>query len=524
MTPRNQTPPTHTPSPETPRTQTPRNRESIAAKLTRMNLVVCGTALLLAYVSFVMYDLYTLRQTLRADLDTEAQIIGSNCEAALMFDDPQAAQTTLAALRGSPHVLAATVFTEDHQPFATYARKDSGNIMLSSRLQQGEVSGYWSLGDQQILYGRLIESQGKVIGSVYILAETTDVAHRARQFGLLSAGILIICFIVALLATSTIRNLISKPLSALAQTATIVSRDKDYSVRAESPGGKDELSLLITSFNEMLEQIQQRDHALEDSRRGLEKKVRERTAELQAANQELEAFSYSVAHDLRGPLQQITNLAFLMESSSEIPTHSDTSKLVSRVKEGTWRMSKLIDDLLNLSRAASSPLHYAPIDMTRMAESILERLVADKGDRTVEISVSPGAHAIADEGLILVVLENLIGNAWKYSSKRDPAKIEFGFREAADEVVFFVQDNGIGFNPNYGDRLFRPFQRLHSHVDFPGTGVGLATVQRIVTRHGGRVWAEANTDQGAKFSFSLPYKPPEEGTGENAPRGQPQRK
>jgi signal transduction histidine kinase len=513
-----------TPRTQTPRTTTQRNSQSIAAKLTRMNLVVCGTALTLAYLSFLMYDLYTLRQSLRTDLDTEAQIIGSNCEAPLLFDDPQAAQTTLAALRGSPHVLAATVFTEDHQTFATYARQDSVSITLSARLPDGEASGYWSLGDQQILFGRLIESQGKVIGSVYILAETTDVAHRARQFGLLSAGILIICFIVALLATTTIRKLISSPLSALAQTATVVSRDRDYSVRAESPGGKDELSLLITSFNEMLEQIQQRDHALEDSRRGLERKVQERTAELQAANQELEAFSYSVAHDLRGPLQQITNLAFLLESSSKTPTQGDSLKFVSRVMDGTRRMSTLIDDLLNLSRAASSPLHYAPIDMTRMAQSILERLMADKGDRTVEISVSPGAHAIADEGLILVVLENLIGNAWKYSSKRNPAKIEFGYREAADEVIFFVQDNGVGFSANYADRLFRPFQRLHSHVDFPGTGVGLATVQRIVTRHGGRVWAEATVDQGAKFSFSLPYKPPDEGSGENTPRGQPRHK
>lgn len=502
----------------------PRNRESIAAKLTRMNLVVCGTALLLAYVSFLMYDLYTLRQSLRTDLDTEAQIIGSNCVAPLLFDDPQAAQSTLAALRGSPHVLAAAVFTADQKTFASYARNNSSSASLSPSLGQGEVSGYWSLGDQRILFGRRIESQGKEIGSVYILAETTDVVYRARQFGLLSAGILIICFIVALLATTTIRRLISSPLTALAQTATVVSRDRDYSIRAESPGGSDELSLLITSFNEMLEQIQQRDYALEESRRGLELKVQKRTSELQAANQELEAFSYSVAHDLRGPLQQITNLVFLLQSSSEIPQDGDCAELASKLMDGTRRMSTLIDDLLNLSRAASSPLRYRPIDMSRMAESILKRMMAEKGDRAVEISVKPGAHAIADEGLMLVVLENLIGNAWKYSSKRNPAKIEFGFGEATSEVVFFVRDNGVGFNPNYADRLFRPFQRLHSHVDFPGTGVGLATVQRIIARHGGRVWAEATVEQGAKFSFSLPYKPPEAGPGENTSHGQPRHK
>jgi len=502
----------------------PRYRGSIAGKLTRMNLVVCGTALILAYVSFLMYDLYTLRQALRADLDTEAQIIGSNCVAALLFDDPQAAQSTLGALRGSPHVLAAVVFTAGQQTFATYTRNDSRGISLSPRLAHNQVSGYWSFGDQQILFGRQIVSQGQVTGSVYILAETTDVAYRARQFGLLSAGILIICFIVAVLATSTIRKLISRPLTALARTAMVVSQDKDYSIRAESPRGSDELSLLITSFNEMLEQIQQRDFALEESRRSLERKVQERTSELQEANQELEAFSYSVAHDLRGPLQQIANLAFLLQNSGEIPQGGDSARLTSKVIEGTRKMSTLIDDLLNLSRAASSPLHYRPIDLSRMAGSILERLMAEKGDRHVEISVCPGGHAIADEGLILVVLENLIGNAWKYTSKRNPAKIEFGFHEAENEVIFLVQDNGVGFNPNYADRLFRPFQRLHSHVDFPGTGVGLATVQRIVGRHGGRVWAEGSVGRGAKFSFSLPYKPPESGPGGNASSRQPQHK
>jgi signal transduction histidine kinase len=502
----------------------PWSNQSIAGKLTRMNLVVCGTALLLAYVSFLMYDLYSLRQALKSDLDTEAQIIGSNCVAPLLFDDPQAAQSTLAALRGSPHVLAAVVYTAGQQPFASFSRHDSGGMTLSPRLAHGEVSGYWSHGDQQILFGRQIESQGQVVGSVYILAETTDLAYRARQFGLLSAGILIICFIVAVLATSTIRTLISSPLTALAQTAVVVSRERNYAIRAESPGGSDEISMLITSFNEMLEQIQQRDYALEESRRGLEQKVQERTAELQAANQELEAFSYSVAHDLRGPLQQITNLGFLLQNSAEIPRDGDSAKLAVKLMEGARRMSTLIDDLLNLSRAASSPLHYRPLDMTRMVQSILEPLMAEKGDRAVEISVSPGAHAIADEGLILLVLENLVRNAWKYSSKRDPAKIEFGFREAADEIVFFVQDNGVGFNPNYADRLFRPFQRLHSHVDFPGTGVGLATVQRIVTRHGGRVWAEGTVEQGARFSFTIPYKPPETGASENGSHGQPERK
>jgi signal transduction histidine kinase len=476
------------------------NSQSIAGKLTRVNLIVCGTALILAYVSFLFYDVYTLRGDLIKALGTEASIVGSNSVAALLFDDPQTAESTLSALRGSPQVVSAIVFGPNGQVFARYDRNPSNQPAVMARLTPGQLTGYWTDNSDRVLYGRKITSQNTVIGSVYILAETTDLVPRARQFGLISAGILLLCFVIALFVTSAVRNLVSRPLTELAETARIVSRDRDYSVRAETPAGSDELALLVRSFNSMLEQIQVRDFALEESRRGLEQKIQERTAELVEANRELEAFSYSVAHDLRGPLQQITSLAFLVQSSGDI-------HLVDKLIEGTERMSSLIDDLLNLSRATSLPLHYRAIDLSRMVQSTFEPLMADKGDRAVHITVAAGACAYADEGLIGLVLENLIGNAWKYSSRRNPAHIEFGFREEESQAVFFVRDNGVGFNPNFADRLFRPFQRLHSQGDFPGTGVGLATVQRIVARHGGRVWAKGSIDHGAEFSFTLPYRP-----------------
>ena len=485
------------------------NAQSIAGKLTRVNLIVCGTALFLAYLSFLLYDLYTLRGDVINALGTEASIVGSNSIAALLFDDAQAAQSTLSALRGSPQVVTAVVLRPDGSVFARYDRDHSDHPEVKQQLTPNEVTGYWTDKSYRILYGRRIISQNTVVGSVYILAETKDLALRAGQFGLISAGILVLCFVIALFLTSAIRNLVSQPLTALAETAGIVSRDRDYSVRAETPSGSDELASLVRSFNNMLEQIQDRDHALEDSRRGLERKVQERTTALVEANRELEAFAYSVAHDLRGPLQQIINLAFLLQDSSDIALGNQGAHLVERLITGTERMASLIDDLLNLSKATSLPLHYEAIDLTRMAESIFEPLLADKGGRTVEITVAAGAHAYADDGLMCIVLENLIRNAWKYSSKRNPACIEFGFREEMNEAVFFVRDNGVGFNPNFGDRLFRPFQRLHAQSDFPGTGVGLATVQRIVARHGGRVWAKGAVGEGAEFSFALPYHPPE---------------
>jgi signal transduction histidine kinase len=165
----------------------------------------------------------------------------------------------------------------------------------------------------------------------------------------------------------------------------------------------------------------------------------------------------------------------------------------------------LIDDLLNLSRASSHPLHRRPIDLSHIADAIVARLQAEKDGRSVRFDIARGAHVFADEGLMQVVLDNLIGNAWKYTSRQDSALIQFGHSDENGETVFFVRDNGAGFNPRYADRLFRPFQRLHSQSEFVGTGVGLATAYRIVTRHGGKIWARGEIDKGATFYFTVPY-------------------
>jgi signal transduction histidine kinase len=482
----------------------PWNSQSISGKLMRMTLLVSGTALFLAYVSFLAYDLYSLRQELVTSLETEANLIGANSVTALLFDDQQAAEATLSALNNSKQVRSALIVHNDGRPFASYVRDPDGRMAIDERLAPGESHRYWAKG-RDILLGNAIFFQGKSVGSVYLLAETSDVARRAERFGLISACMLIICFALALLATSTIRHLVTDPLTGLAKTAQIVSRQRDYSVRAKLPNSSDELAFLVQSFNEMLEQIQARDRALEESRTVLEQRVEERTAELSATNRELEAFSYSVAHDLRGPLQHINNIGYLLQHFHAGSLDPEGSALVDKMLEGSNRMSLLIDDLLNLSRASSHPLHRTPIDLSHMAESIVTRLEAEKNGRRVSFSVARGAQVIADEGLLQVVLDNLLSNSWKYTSKVDSAEIEFGFHDEESRTVFFVRDNGVGFNPRYADRLFRPFQRLHSQSDFPGTGVGLATAYRIITRHGGKIWAKGSVDQGATFFFTLPY-------------------
>ena len=478
--------------------------QSISDKLMRMTLLVGGVSLLLAYFSFLIYDLYSLRQQLMVSMATDANIVGANSVTALIFDDRQVAESTLSALRNSPQIRAAVILRPDGTELARYLRNPSTQFQLNEQLALNETQRFWTKG-RDILLGSRIRFQGGWVGSVYLLAETSGVARSIEQFGLISAAMLLVCFAIALLSTSTIRHLVSDPLTDLAQTAQVVTRERDYSVRAKIPPSSDELAFLVKSFNEMLEQIQTRDRALESSRAELEQRVDERTAELSATNKELEAFSYSVAHDLRGPLQHINNIGFLLQHSSSQNLDAEGRMLVDRLLDGSKRMSLLIDDLLNLSRASSHPLHRRPIDLSLVADTIAARLQAEKDGRNVRFDIARAAHVFADEGLMQVVLDNLIGNAWKYTSRHDDALIQFGYSDEKGETIFFVRDNGAGFNPRYADRLFRPFQRLHSQSEFAGTGVGLATAYRIVTRHGGKIRARGDIDKGATFYFTIPY-------------------
>jgi light-regulated signal transduction histidine kinase (bacteriophytochrome) len=226
------------------------------------------------------------------------------------------------------------------------------------------------------------------------------------------------------------------------------------------------------------------------------------TCELQTTNQELEAFSYSVSHDLRTPLQSILGFSeLLLEGcADQLDTHG--KHYLQRVRAACQRMAQLIDNMLTLSRLTRSEMRRDTVDLSTMAKSISSTLALTQPQRRVTFVIAEGVAATGDAGLLRAVLENLLGNAWKFTSKTSQACIEFGCTEPPQ--IYFVRDNGAGFDMAHVDKLFGVFQRLHSDAEFPGTGIGLATVQRIIQRHGGRVWAEATVGKGATFSFTLP--------------------
>jgi len=238
-------------------------------------------------------------------------------------------------------------------------------------------------------------------------------------------------------------------------------------------------------------------------RKRAEQQTRLQNALLEASNKELEAFSYAVSHDLRAPLRSIDGFSqALLEDCA--PRLDDLGKdHLQRVRAATQRMAALIDDLLDLARITRAPMRRETVDLTAMAAAIAADLRRAQPGRFVNLSIAPGLKDSGDPNLLRCVLENLLGNSWKFTSKRERASIEFGKIPINGSFAYFVRDNGAGFDPTYAGRLFGPFQRLHASADFPGTGVGLAAVQRAIRRHGGRIWAESAVDKGATFYFTL---------------------
>lgn len=235
-----------------------------------------------------------------------------------------------------------------------------------------------------------------------------------------------------------------------------------------------------------------------------EVRVAERTRALQAANGELEAFSYSVSHDLRAPLRRIDGFSRLLQEQHGGQLSAVGHDYLGRIRRSSQRMGQLIDDLLKLSQIGRQALQPAEVCLSTLAAAVLDELRQAEPGRALEVHIESGLKVRADARLMRIVLENLLGNAWKFSAGRPGARVRFGSGERDGERVLYVLDNGAGFDERYVDRLFKPFQRLHSASEFEGTGIGLATVQRIILRHGGRIWAEGRVGEGATFFFTLP--------------------
>jgi signal transduction histidine kinase len=276
---------------------------------------------------------------------------------------------------------------------------------------------------------------------------------------------------------------------------------------------KDRLARLGPAVRRALQEMEeknQRRHmqrqfieALKHANRELESRVQSRTAELQFANQELESFAYTVSHDLRAPLRHISGFIDIVLGSQASPLHEADRKHLQTAKASARKMGELIEALLELSMVTRAELNRRPVNLTRLADEVMTELMESDPSRTVQWTAHPDMEAFGDQRLLRIALANLLGNAWKYTQKRAHPQIEFGKMTLEGNETYFVRDNGAGFDMDRAGKLFIAFQRLHKRAEFDGTGIGLATVQRIIRRHEGRIWAGAILDRGATFYFTL---------------------
>jgi len=468
---------------------------SLAQKLIALSMATSLIALLIAGSVWVIDSWFSGRESAREEINTLAHLIADRSNAALAFNDAGLAEQNLNALRNLPTVLIACMYDETGAVFASYSQEYSARCP-----QTDSVSSTLTASRMIDTYVPVMLDE-RTIGNLYMRSDLTRVQTRVQRALITTVLVLFVAGLISYIVSKHLQRLISEPITKLSKTAQIIAEEHNYSVRA-SRQSDDELGRLVDTFNVMLETIERQNMSLTASHDELERLVEKRTAELQSSNRELEAFCYSVSHDLRSPLRSINGFSQALLDDYETQIDETGKDYLQRVMNSAVRMDLLIEGLLRLSRVTRSELKPELVDMSRLAREVSDEQLAGT-ERDVSVEIQPDVQDYGDQILLRVILDNLIGNAIKYSSRKEHARVSFGKELQNGTTVYRVKDNGAGFDMQHADKLFGVFQRLHSSKHYEGTGIGLATVARLVTRHGGKVWAEAEVDKGASFYFTL---------------------
>lgn len=493
---------------------------SIRRKLISIVMVAAAAAVCLACAAFIVFAYISDRRDTVQRLDAQAQAQGQNCQAALAFTLYEDATSMLSSLENIPTIVLACLYDKQGKPVAVY-RRSKDPWPNDAPIPAVAPTGHTVI-DNYLHVSHRVLIDGEVHGTVCLV----DDMSQARHALVVNIGTFLLALIVslslALGLASLLQRSISRPVELLAAAAREVVHEHDYSIRADKLTS-DELGDMVDAFNSMLSQIQKNDDRINELNLTLEKRVAARTSALSAANEELEAFAYSVSHDLRAPLRSIDGFSHALEEDCAGDVGSARRDHIARIRRSAQRMAQLIDDLLDLSRVTRADVQRSATDVTALVTDIIQEQQREMPGRTIALSVQPNLSARVDHRLVSVSMKNLVNNAFKFTALRDEARIEFGKLDV-DEAsragypggdVFYLRDNGVGFSEKYAHKLFVPFQRLHGATEYPGTGIGLALVRRIIHRHGGRIWAQSEPDKGTTFFFTLRHHhgaAPEEGT------------
>ena len=469
-------------------------RFSFKQKLTLMMLFTIASGVVLIGLFFVIYERSHMRDQLEHEIDVVSRVAIGQLSAALMFDDARTLQESVNNLRFDSTVEVACIYGANGE-LKVHSFPGDNTPAECPVPPDSVVSGFH---DDYYQVRKTIYMDDTHLGTLYVRANLEYVEQHMRRYIYMMLTALAVISVVSLLVALWLQQVITHSIIRLAETAGRIARQNDYSLRAEKTS-EDEIGETVDAFNQMLAVIERSDKELKQNKAELESIVGERTAELRTANRELEAFSYSVSHDLRSPLRAIDGFSqALLEEYDNVL--DDVGKgYLDRVRSATQRMGLLIDSLLRLSRVTRQEIQLEPTDLSAMARDIVRELQEEYPNRKVEVEIQDGLVASCDAKLMRIALTNLIDNAWKYSARQPVASVAVG----CNEKVYFVRDNGAGFDMRYADKLFGAFQRLHTKEEFEGTGIGLATVARVIHRHSGDIWAESEPGKGATFYFTL---------------------
>ncbi len=497
---------------------------AIKHKLITIVMLTSILALLPVGGAFMFWEWKGLDNNMKEDILTEAQIIADNCKAALAFEDTEDAQETLKALRADSSVLFACIYNKNAEVFASYARAEVDKTRLTIEMKE---NGY-DTSDGLFTIFEPIVLDNETIGTVCLRVDLSPMYAALKRNAQNSLIVLILAALAAYVISSRLQRIISEPILSLTKIARDVSEKRDYSARAFKQNN-DEVGLLIDAFNEMLEQIQQRDSELVKTKTELEVRVQERTSELttankqltaeigerkkaeskqaellkelESANQELKDFAYIASHDLKAPLRAIKTLADWISSDYAEKLDNDGQEQLKLLRQRVDRMHNLIEGILQYSRVGRVKEKIVPVNLGTLLPEIIDMLAPPEN---IKITVETEMPSIkCEETRIMQVFQNLLSNAVKYMDKPD-GLIKVGCCEEGEFWKFSVADNGPGIDPKHWDRIFKIFQTLMPRDEFESTGIGLTVVKKIVELYGGRIWLESEPGNGTTFLFTFP--------------------
>ncbi|MBI4390129.1 MAG: HAMP domain-containing protein [Nitrospinae bacterium] len=473
----------------------------IQKKLMAVIMIVATLTLLLSSAGIVYFDLEFFKRDMVRNLTALARTAGENSRAALVFDDAPNAKRILSSLKADPQVLSAAIYDSGKRKFADYVR-DPDALFVSPTID-GDKALF--IGDHmEIVQPILLE--GETVGTIYLRAHLQEFDNRIKTTLLTVGSIFVFTLLVTFFVGVKLQRIISQPILSLAETAREISRSPDYSIRAIKLS-EDELGILVEQFNEMLDQIQERDAALHKAYGEMEHRVKERTQELQRSNQELTDFASIASHDLQEPLRKIITFADRLKAGYESVLDETAMEYLGRMQNASSRMRSLIDDLLKLSRITTKAQPFVPVDLKHTAEEVLEDLEVLLKNSGGAVKIDNLPTVTADSSQMRQLFQNLIVNALKYRKAEVPPVVTLTGKLAANGFYEIrVEDNGIGFDQKYAERIFKPFERLHGRTQFEGSGIGLAICQKIVSRHGGTIAAQSEPGKGSQFTIHLPTK------------------